>query len=396
VIPPVQGSPESPINQAVALLRQGNYGPASVLFTEFIRENPDCADGYLGRGKCTAEMKEHAQAIEDFTAAFDLDHNSADSLWSRATSLSALGKHDEALADLNEALKLRPSFAEAYCSRAAEWIRRGKLETALEDANEAIRLDLGFAEAYYQRHLAHTKLQDPICAAGDYEEAARLGCKKDKAGEPEHATAPVDPQVPGPTPEPESEPITAHVLFMDVVKSGLFTANQLQEICEKLADVVVKTREFRAARSRDEVIALPTGDGMALVFKRKLEAPLLCSIEIARSLREDPFCRLRMGIHSGVVFVHKDINGNPNVAGPGIGLAERVMSCGGDGHILVSSSAAELLRPLSAWRGKLNYLGEYRAKSDWVAVWSFQDGAIGNSAPLEVHSRQPRGFVESA
>jgi class 3 adenylate cyclase len=90
-----------------------------------------------------------------------------------------------------------------------------------------------------------------------------------------------------------------------------------------------------------------------------------------------------MGIHSGVVFLQRDINDNPNVTGPGINLAERVMSCGEEGHILVSGEAAELLRHLSAWSDKLEYLGEYRAKRDAVRIWNFLDGDIGNPAPLK-------------
>jgi len=64
------------------------------------------------------------------------------------------------------------------------------------------------------------------------------------------------------------------------------------------------------------------------------------------------------------------------------------MSCGGDGHILVSGKAADDLRHLSAWRGKLQYLGEYLAKNDWVQIWSLLDGPIGSSAPLDKTPRQ--------
>jgi class 3 adenylate cyclase len=89
----------------------------------------------------------------------------------------------------------------------------------------------------------------------------------------------------------------------------------------------------------------------------------------------------------GVVFLQRDINDYPNVTGPGINLAERVMRCGEEGHILVSGEAAELLRHLSAWSDKLEYLGEYRAKRDAVRIWNFLDGDIGNPAPLKAARR---------
>jgi hypothetical protein len=67
-------------------------------------------------------------------------------------------------------------------------------------------------------------------------------------------------------------------------------------------------------------------------------------------------------------------------------LGGRPPSCGGDEHILVSESAAELLRHLTAWPGKLRYMGEYLAKSDWVQVWNFQDGVIGNPGDTKTSS----------
>jgi len=98
-----------------------------------------------------------------------------------------------------------------------------------------------------------------------------------------------------------------------------------------------------------------------------------------------------MGIHSGVVFLQRDINDQLNVTGPGINLAERVMSCGEEGHLLLSGEAAELLGHLSAWSEKLEYLGEYRAKRDVVRIWNFLDGDIGNPALLKIQPRAAKG-----
>jgi class 3 adenylate cyclase len=247
-----------------------------------------------------------------------------------------------------------------------------------------------FGEAYYQRHLANTRLGRKEMAAEDYEQARRLGMVvRDAAASahPGHALESSPVISAGIAPEPDAEPVAAHVLFMDVVKSTQMSADAQRRTNARLKEVVMNTREFQAARAHGELISLPTGDGMALVFRRKFESPLLCAVEIARNLRAEPFCRLRMGIHSGVVFLQRDINDNPNVTGPGINLAERVMSCGEEGHILVSSEAAELLRHLSAWSDKLEYLGEYRAKRDSVRIWNFLDGDIGNPAPLKAAQR---------
>jgi TolB-like protein len=174
------------------------------------------------------------------------------------------------------------------------------------------------------------------------------------------------------------EPITVYVLYMDIVDSTRATVEQQDRINARLKEIVMATREFQDARARNELISLPTGDGMALVFLRKLEAPARCAIEIQRALLADPFCGLRMGIHSGPVLLEPDINGQPNVSGDGISLAARVMSCASGGHILLSRNAADLLRNLEAWKTKLHKLGEYQVKEDRLEVWNFVDGEIGN------------------
>jgi class 3 adenylate cyclase len=383
---------KSALSWGATLFREGKFGDACSFYSEWIRENPECAEAYLGRGRCAAAIGEHEQALDDFNTALELVPNSAECLCARALSFAAQENHEAALADLDLSLALSPDLAEAYCSRAIEHLHSGHPAAALVDCTEAIKLQAGFAEAYYYRHLANVRLGHKDLADEDYEEARRLGFRGEHAApadpSPLAADAPsTEPPAVVAEPDPEPEPVTAHVLFMDVVKSSQLSADGQHRTNARLKEVVANTRAFQNARTRDELISLPTGDGMALVFRNKFEAPLLCAIEIARTLQVDPFCRLRMGIHSGIVFLQRDINDNPNVTGPGINLAERVMSCGEEGHILVSGEAAELLRHLSVWSGKLEYLGEYRAKRDCIRVWNFLDGDIGNAAPLKSPSR---------
>ena len=72
------------------------------------------------------------------------------------------------------------------------------------------------------------------------------------------------------------------------------------------------------------------------------------------------------------------------------------MSCGEEGHILIPGEAAELLRHLSAWSDKLEYLGEYRAKRDAVRIWNFFDGEIGNPAAQGSTTRGARWLRHSS
>ena len=154
----------------------------------------------------------------------------------------------------------------------------------------------------------------------------------------------------------------AHVLFTDIVGYSKLPMEEQEHLLLKLQDAVRATQEFVRAQADDQLIRLPTGDGMALVFFNDAEAPVRCALELGESLRSQPALKLRMGIHTGPVYRIPDINANRNVAGGGINIAQRVMDCGDAGHILLSSAEADVLRQLKAWSGSVHDLGEVEVK----------------------------------
>jgi eukaryotic-like serine/threonine-protein kinase len=154
----------------------------------------------------------------------------------------------------------------------------------------------------------------------------------------------------------------ANVLFLDIVAYSQLHMDQQQQTIQELQDAVRSTSEFARAQAADQLIRLPTGDGLALVFFRDPEAPVRCALELTKILRAKPHIRLRMGIHVGPVYRIADINANRNVAGGGINIAQRVMDCGDSGHILLSKTMADVLRELSSWTKHLHDLGEAEVK----------------------------------
>lgn len=154
----------------------------------------------------------------------------------------------------------------------------------------------------------------------------------------------------------------AYVLFMDIVAFSTLQMDHQQSVLSRFQDAVRNTAEFTRAQQDDQLIRLPTGDGMALVFFRDPEAPARCALDLSNNLRQHPEVKLRMGIHSGPVYRLADISANRNVAGGGINIAQRVMDCGDAGHILVSKAAADLLVEVKGWEPLLHDLGETEVK----------------------------------
>ncbi len=172
----------------------------------------------------------------------------------------------------------------------------------------------------------------------------------------------------------------AHVLFIDIVGYSKLRVTQQSEILRELNQVVSATNQFREAEAEGKLIRLPTGDGMALVFRTNPEAPAQCALEISQALKNHPNIQLRMGIHSGPVNEIVDVNQRANIAGAGINVAQRVMDCGDAGHILVSKHAAEDLEQYDHWQPYLHDLGEVEVKHGMrIGIVSLFSDKIGNS-----------------
>src|SRR5215207_7433697 len=58
----------------------------------------------------------------------------------------------------------------------------------------------------------------------------------------------------------------AHVLFLDVIDFTKLRPVKQRAVLEKLQVIVRGTEDFCSAKKKKQLIALPTGDGMALVF----------------------------------------------------------------------------------------------------------------------------------
>ncbi len=172
----------------------------------------------------------------------------------------------------------------------------------------------------------------------------------------------------------------AHVLFMDIVAYSRLPMDEQHQAQRHLQEAIRETKEFARAQAGDQLIRLPTGDGMALVFLSDVEAPVRCALELHRILRRWPEMQLRMGIHTGPVYRVEDINAARNVAGGGINIAQRVMDCGDAGHILVSKSVADVLDQVSTWKTALHDLGEAEVKHGFrVHIYNFYTDEAGNA-----------------
>jgi TolB-like protein/Tfp pilus assembly protein PilF len=170
-------------------------------------------------------------------------------------------------------------------------------------------------------------------------------------------------------------------LFLDIVGYSKLLADEQKALIQELNRVVRETKQFQAAEAEGKLTRLPTGDGMVLVFTNNPEAPVECALEISQKLQSHPQLKLRMGIHSGPVNPVADVNDQANLAGAGINIAQRVMSCGDAGHILLSKHFAEDLEHYAHWRSHLHNVGEVQTKHGAkIQLVNLYTDQLGNTA----------------
>ena len=171
----------------------------------------------------------------------------------------------------------------------------------------------------------------------------------------------------------------AHVLFIDIVGYSKLSINDQRAAIDELTQAVRTSEQFQNAEAAARLIKIPTGDGMALVFYKSPEEPVECALEISRALKEHPKIQLRMGVHSGPVSGVIDVNGQANLAGAGLNMAQRVMDCGDAGHILLSKRVADDLGEYEHWRPLLHGLGECEVKHGMrVSIVNLHADEVGN------------------
>jgi class 3 adenylate cyclase len=138
-----------------------------------------------------------------------------------------------------------------------------------------------------------------------------------------------------------SRTLVCSVLFLDIAGYSQRAVIEQIRIKDRFNEVLAHSLTGLEARDR---VVIDTGDGAAVAFLDDPERALFAAIGIFDNVGELP---VRMGINLGPVYLAKDINGQDNVIGDGINVAQRVMSFAQPGELLVSRSFYEVVLLLS-------------------------------------------------
>jgi class 3 adenylate cyclase len=159
--------------------------------------------------------------------------------------------------------------------------------------------------------------------------------------------------------------IMCSVLFLDIVAYSRKSVSEQMELKNSLNSALA---EAISMVPTDDRIILDTGDGAAISFLGDVEDALKVALVLAQSLQRERAEQgapipVRMGINLGPVRLIKDINGQPNIVGDGINVAQRVMEFSEAGQILISRSYHDAISNLSQeYAAMLHYHGKFTDK----------------------------------
>ena len=154
--------------------------------------------------------------------------------------------------------------------------------------------------------------------------------------------------------------IMSGVLFLDIVEYSKKSVSGQISLKDRFNSYL--SAAIRDVPVSDRII-LDTGDGAAINFLGDIEDALKAALSLRESIAKeepdvDPPLQVRVGVNLGPVRLVRDINGQPNIVGDGINVAQRVMGFADINQILVSRSYYDAVSRLSPeYAGMFHFQG---------------------------------------
>jgi class 3 adenylate cyclase len=166
--------------------------------------------------------------------------------------------------------------------------------------------------------------------------------------------------------------LVCSVLFLDIVEYSRMSVSEQLDFTQRFNEALKRALEQVAPRDR---VVLDTGDGAAVTFLGDPEDALFAAMAFRDATRMLP---VRLGINLGPVRLMRDVNGQVNMIGDGINVAQRIMSFSVPNQLLVSRSFYEVVSCLSRdYASLFKYEGERTDKH----VRAHEVYAVGGDAP---------------
>ena len=139
------------------------------------------------------------------------------------------------------------------------------------------------------------------------------------------------------------------IVFLDIIDYSKKSDSEQIDVKIQFNDLI--SRSLKSVAQTDRII-LDTGDGVAIALMGSPEDAMFVALTIRdgilnSNVNNPTALYVRFGINLGPVRIVSDINGQPNIIGDGINVAQRIMSFAQANQILVSRSYYEVTSRLT-------------------------------------------------
>lgn len=197
------------------------------------------------------------------------------------------------------------------------------------------------------------------------------------------------------------EPFENKILFCDIIGYSRMPPLEQSAALRTLNAAVEGVLKDIDAALENSVIALPTGDGMALNFNTSDPiVHLRAALRLLELLEEQARnFGIRIGLNSDVDNCVIDINGKRNVVGNGINTAQRIMDLGGDGQVLMNAKLLPVLQNYGDFRHHAKHVGLFLVKHGvMIEIAQYADPNLSfvSCEPVAAEKRKPtrRSFAD--
>ncbi|MFX0138213.1 MAG: STAS domain-containing protein [Candidatus Hodarchaeota archaeon] len=196
------------------------------------------------------------------------------------------------------------------------------------------------------------------------------------------------------------DPVPFHnkIFFCDIIGYSKLAPTNQYECHAQLTRIVRSCLDRLNAKLLEDVIALPTGDGLILNYIKPepdihLKTALMV-LKILSKYNESTFLpiELRIGLNTNVDSIVLDVNNKKNIIGVGINLAQRITDLSTHGRILLHRRVYEDLSNYKKYEGKFVDLGDFTVKHNVVLpIFQYVDHECDylDDTPLEKTNERP-------
>jgi tetratricopeptide (TPR) repeat protein/serine/threonine protein kinase len=134
---------------------------------------PEDAGVLLSRGRASAQKRQYAQALADFTKATEAAPKDAEAWYLRSTMHGTLGQYEQAVGSMSRAVELSPDTVKYWNARAVSYLGLRQWDKAIADLTRAIALDQRSPTNLYLRGDAYVAKEELDKALADYSEGLK-------------------------------------------------------------------------------------------------------------------------------------------------------------------------------------------------------------------------------